>query len=93
MADVKNNVTDNNGNNIDEKEKQGTPETPANNKEEAKEGLFKKVGNGIKKNGKKIAGVGLGLAALAVGTVIGDKFGLPPFGKKSDDGTEDPAEQ
>lgn len=91
MANNEKNMTTGNENNIDEKEKQGTPETPANNKEEAKEGLFKKVGNGIKKNGKKIAGVGLGLAVLAVGTVIGDKFGLP-FGKKSDD-AEDPAEQ
>lgn len=89
MAEVKNNVTDNG--NIDEKEKQQGTDSPAENKEE-KDGFFKKVGSGIKKNGKKIAGVGLGLAALAVGTVIGDKFGLP-FGKKSDDGTEDPAEQ
>ena len=90
MAEVKNNVTGNEQS-IDEKEKQqGTPDVPANNKEE-KDGFFKKVGSGIKKNGKKIAGVGLGLAALAVGTVIGDKFGLP-FGKKSDD-AEDPAEQ
>lgn len=91
MADVKNNVTDSNGSNIDEKGQQGTPDVPANNKEE-KDGFFKKVGSGIKKNGKKIAGVGLGLAVLAVGTVIGDKFGLPSFGKKTDD-TEDPAEQ
>lgn len=91
MSNENTNATVNNGN-INEKEQQGTPDSPAENKEEVKEGFFKKVGDGFKKNGKKIAGVGLGLAVLAVGTVIGDKFGLP-FGKKSDDGTEDPAEQ
>lgn len=90
MAENEKNMTTGNENDI-KKEQQGTPDSPAENKEE-KDGFFKKVGNGIKKNGKKIAGVGLGLAVLAVGTVIGDKFGLP-FGKKSDDGTEDPAEQ
>lgn len=92
MANNEKNMTTGNENNIDEKkEQQGTPDVPANNKEK-KDGFFKKVGSGIKKNGKKIAGVGLGLAVLAVGTVIGDKFGLPSFGKKTDD-TEDPAEQ
>lgn len=90
MSEEKKNVTVNE--NVTPEKEQGTPETPAENKEEVKEGFFKKVGNGFKKNGKKIVGVGLGLAALTVGAVIGDKFGLP-FGKKSDDGTEDPAEQ
>ena len=90
MSEEKKNVTVNE--NVTPEKEQGTPETPAENKEEKKDGFIKKVGDGFKKNGKKIVGVGLGLAALTVGAVIGDKFGLP-FGKKSDDGTEDPAEQ
>lgn len=90
MADEKAMVTDNE-NVTPEKEKQQGTDSPAENKEK-KDGFIKKVGDGFKKNGKKIVGVGLGLAALTVGAVIGDKFGLP-FGKKSDDGTEDPAEQ
>lgn len=88
MAEVKNNVTDN-GNNIDEKEKQqGTPDSPAENKDEKKDGVFKKIGSGFKKHGKKI-GIGLGLAAAFAGGLAAEKFGLPAFGKKDPDQPEE----
>ena len=88
MEDNKNmnNATVNNGN-IDEKEQQGTPEVPADNKEE-KTGIFKKIGNGFKKHGGKI-GIGLGLAAAFAGGLMAEKVGLPCFGKKDPDQTEE----
>lgn len=91
MADVKNNVTDNNGSNIDEKEKQGTPNSPADETDKTeKVGVFKKVGGFFKKNGKKI-GVGLGIAAAFAGGIAADKIGLPNF-KKGSDQAGDPEE-
>ena len=83
MADVKNNVTDNNGNNIDEKEKQGTPNSPADETDKTeKVGVFKKVGGFFKKNGKKI-GIGIGIAAAFAGGIAADKIGIPNFKKGS----------
>lgn len=84
MAEEKKNMTT--GNETPEKEN-GTPETPADNKDE-KEGVFKKVGGFFKKNGKKI-GVGLGIAAAFAGGIAADKIGLSKF-KKTDDQAEDP---
>lgn len=83
MAVVKNNVTGNEQN-IDEKEKQQGTDSPADNKDEKKDGVFKKIGNGFKKHGKKI-GIGLGLAAAFAGGLAAEKFGLPAFGKKDPD--------
>ena len=86
MAEEKKNKTTGNEN-TDEKKEQGTPETPADNKDE-KEGVFKKVGGFFKKNGKKI-GIGIGLAAAFAGGLVAEKVGLP-FGKKEDqDQTEE----
>ena len=91
MADVKNNVTDNNGNNIDEKEKQGTPNSPADETDKTeKVGVFKKVGGFFKKNGKKI-GIGIGIAAAFAGGIAADKIGIPNF-KKGSDPAGDPEE-
>lgn len=88
MAEMKkDNVTVNNDN-IDEKEKQQGTDSPAENKDEKKDGVFKKIGNGFKKHGKKI-GIGLGLAAAFAGGLAAEKFGLPAFGKKDPDQPEE----
>lgn len=71
----------------DEKE-QGTNNQASGNEEVKKDGIFKRGIGAIKKNGKKIAGVGLGLAAMAAGIVIGDKFGIPGFKKGAEDQQE-----
>lgn len=80
-----NNVTGNE--NIDEKEKQQGTDSPADNKEE-KTSFVKKIGNGFKKHGGKI-GIGLGLAAAFAGGLMAEKVGLPCFGKKDPDQTEE----
>lgn len=88
MAEVKNNVTGNEQS-IDEKEKQQGTDSPAeNNKDEKKDGVFKKFGEGFRKHGKKI-GIGLGLAAAFAGGLAAEKFGLPAFGKKDPDQPEE----
>lgn len=90
MADEKTMATGNE--NEDIKKEQGTnPETPADNKEETKEGVFKKIGNGFKKHGKKI-GLGLGLAAAFAGGLMVEKVGLPSFKKKDEPASEEAAE-
>jgi hypothetical protein len=89
MANNEKNMTTGNENSIDEKkEQQGTPDVPADNKDEKKDGVFKKIGNGFKKHGKKI-GIGLGLAAAFAGGLAAEKFGLPAFGKKDPDQPEE----
>jgi hypothetical protein len=89
MANNEKNMTTGNENSIDEKkEQQGTPDSPADNKDEKKDGVFKKIGNGFKKHGKKI-GIGLGLAAAFAGGLAAEKFGLPAFGKKDPDQPEE----
>ena len=87
MADEKAMVTDNE-NVTPEKEKQQGTDSPAENKDEKKDGVFKKIGNGFKKHGKKI-GIGLGLAAAFAGGLAAEKFGLPAFGKKDPDQPEE----
>ena len=91
MAEMKkDNVTVNNGN-IDEKEQQGTPDSPANDKTDKTEkiGVGKKIGSFFKKNGKRI-GVGLGIVAAFAGGIAADKIGIPKFGKGDPD---QPAEE
>ena len=84
MAEMKkDNVTVNNGN-IDEKEQQGTPDSPANNETTEKIGVGKKIGLFFKRNGKKI-GVGLGIVAAFAGGIAADKVGFPKFGKGEPD--------
>ena len=85
MSEEKKNVTGNE--NEAQAKEQGTNQASDNN-EEKKDGIFKKGINAVKKNGKKIAGVGLGLAAMAAGIVIGDKFGIPGFKKGAEDQQE-----
>ena len=87
MADEKTMATDNE-NVTPEKEKQQGTDSPAENKDEKKDGVFKKTGNGFKKHGKKI-GIGLGLAAAFAGGLAAEKFGLPAFGKKDPDQPEE----
>ena len=86
MADEKTMATDNE-NVTPEKEKQQGTDSPAENKDE-KNGVFKKIGDGFKKHGKKI-GIGLGLAAAFAGGLAAEKFGLPAFGKKDPDQPEE----
>lgn len=89
MANNEKNMTTGNEQSIDEKEKQQGTDSPAeNNKDEKKDGVFKKIGNGFKKHGKKI-GIGLGLAAAFAGGLAAEKFGLPAFGKKDPDQPEE----
>lgn len=85
MAENEKNMTTGNEN-IDEKEKQQGTDSPAENKEE-KTSFVKKIGNGFKKHGGKI-GIGLGLAAAFAGGLMAEKVGLPCFGKKDPDQTE-----
>ena len=87
MEDNKNMNMNNSENEDIKKEQQGTPDVPADNKEE-KTGIFKKIGNGFKKYGGKI-GIGLGLAAAFAGGLMAEKVGLPCFGKKDPDQTEE----
>ena len=91
MAEMKkDNVTVNNDN-IDEKDQQGTPDSPANETDKTeKVGVFKKVGGFFKKNGKKI-GIGIGIAAAFAGGIAADKIGIPNF-KKGSDPAGDPEE-
>lgn len=88
MEDNKNMNNATGNENIDEKEKQQGTDSPAENKDEKKDGVFKKIGNGFKKHGKKI-GIGLGLAAAFAGGLAAEKFGLPAFGKKDPDQPEE----
>ena len=84
MADEKAMVTDNE-NVTPEKEKQQGTDSPADKEE--KTSFVKKIGNGFKKHGGKI-GIGLGLAAAFAGGLMAEKVGLPCFGKKDPDQTE-----
>lgn len=90
MSNENTNATVNNGN-IDEKEQQGTPDSPANETDKTeKVGIGKRIGSFFKKNGKKI-GVGLGIAAAFAGGIAADKIGIPSF-KKGSDQAGDPEE-
>ena len=93
MAEVK--EMDATGNEVDTqaKEQENTNQAPGTNEKVKKDGIFKKGINAVKKNGKKIAGVGLGLAAVAAGIVIGDKFGIPGFKKGGDEPQETTEQQ
>ena len=84
MAENEKNMTTGNEN-IDEKEKQQGTDSPADKEE--KTSFVKKIGNGFKKHGGKI-GIGLGLAAAFAGGLMAEKVGLPCFGKKDPDQTE-----
>lgn len=69
---------------------------PADDKktEEKKDGILKKIGNGIKQNKGKILGVVTIAGAFGAG-MVADHFGVKlPFGKRKADQTEDvPAEE
>lgn len=63
-------------------------------KDEKKDGILKKIGNGIKQNKGKILGVVTIAGAFGAG-MVADKVGIKlPFGKRKADQTEDvPAEE
>lgn len=62
-------------------------------KDEKKDGILKKIGNGIKQNKGKILGVVTIAGAFGAG-LVADKVGIKlPFGKKKADQTEVPAEE
>lgn len=63
-------------------------------KDEKKDGILKKIGNGIKQNKGKILGVVTIAGAFGAG-MVADHFGVKlPFSKKKADQTEDvPAEE
>lgn len=73
------------GNETPEKE-----QNPSTGNKEEKEGFFKKVGNGVKKNWKK-ALIPVSLVAGMAAGIAADRFGIP-FGKKSD-GEEETTEE
>lgn len=86
MADeMKKDVTVNE--NTEAKEQENTNQAPGTN-EEKKDGIFKKIGNGFKKHGKKVL-IPVGIAAAFAAGIAADKIGLPSFGKKTDDPAED----
>ena len=73
--------------NTEVKEQETTNQASETN-EEKKDGIFKKIGNGFKKHGKKVL-VPVGIAAAFAAGIAADKIGLPSFGKKTDDPAED----
>ena len=75
--------------NIEEAKEQVTnQEAPEATEEEKKESIFKRIGSGIKKHGKKVL-IPVGIAAAFAAGIAADKIGLPNFGKKTDDPAED----
>lgn len=88
MEENKNVVT---GNEVAKNEEQNG--APADDKkDEKKDGILKKIGNGIKQNKGKILGVVTIAGAFGAG-MVADHFGVKlPFGKKKAD-PEEPAEE
>lgn len=93
MADeMKNNVTGNEVDTQETKEQENTNPTPeATTEEVKKDGIFKRIGSGIKKNWKK-ALIPVGVAAGFAAGICADKYGIPVFKKKQDDQAGDPEE-
>lgn len=88
MSEEKKNVTGNE-NEAQAKEQENTNPASEATTEEKKDGIFKKIGNGFKKHGKKVL-VPVGIAAAFAAGIAADKIGLPSFGKKTDaEQTED----
>lgn len=80
-------------NNVAANEEQNV--APADDKkDEKKDGILKKIGNGIRQNKGKILGVVTIAGAFGAG-MVADKVGIKlPFGKRKADQTEDvPAEE
>lgn len=70
------------------KEQENTNPTPEATTEEKKDGIFKKIGNGFKKHGKKVL-IPVGIAAAFAAGIAADKIGLPAFKKTDAEQTED----
>ena len=87
MANEEKNVTVNEATQ-EVKEQETTNQAPEATEEEKKESIFKRIGSGIKKHGKKVL-IPVGIAAAFAAGIAADKFGLPSFGKKTDDPAED----
>lgn len=90
MAEEKTMVTENVEATVNEEQKVA----PADDKkDEKKDGILKKIGNGIKQNKGKILGVVTIAGAFGAG-MVADKVGIKlPFGKRKADQTEEPAEE
>ena len=89
MAEVKEMNATVNNENTEAKEQENTNPASEATTEEKKDGIFKKIGNGFKKHGKKVL-VPVGIAAAFAAGIAADKIGLPSFGKKTDaEQTED----
>lgn len=87
MANEEKNVTVNEATQ-EVKEQENTNPTPETNEEVKKDGIFKKIGNGFKKHGKKIL-IPVGIAAAFAAGIAADKVGLPAFKKTNADQTEE----
>ena len=89
MEENKNMVAENNVAN----EEQNVAPADDKKTEEKKDGILKKIGNGIKQNKGKILGVVTIAGAFGAG-MVADKVGIKlPFGKRKADQTEEPAEE
>ena len=88
MAEVKEMNATVNNENTKGKEPENTNPTPETNEEVKKDGIFKKIGNGFKKHGKKIL-IPVGIAAAFAAGIAADKVGLPAFKKTDADQTEE----
>ena len=75
--------------NIEEvKEQETSKQAPETNEEVKKDGIFKKIGNGFKKHGKKVL-IPVGIAAAFAAGIAADKYGLPAFKKQDGDQAEE----
>ena len=87
MANEEKNVTVNEATQ-EVKEQENTNPAPEATTEEKKDGIFKKIGNGFKKHGKKVL-IPVGIAAAFAAGIAADKIGLPEFKKTDADQTEE----
>lgn len=88
MAEVKEMNATVNNENTEAKEQENTNPASEATTEEKKDGIFKKIGNGFKKHGKKVL-VPVGIAAAFAAGIAADKFGLSAFKKTDAEQTED----
>ena len=87
MANEEKNVTVNEATQ-EVKEQETTNQAPEATEEEKKESIFKRIGSGIKKHGKKVL-IPVGIAAAFAAGIAADKYGLPAFKKQDDNQAEE----
>lgn len=88
MANEEKNVTVNEATTQEVKEQETTNQAPEATEEEKKESIFKRIGSGIKKHGKKVL-IPVGIAAAFAAGIAADKYGLPAFKKQDGDQAEE----